>query len=62
MERTAVTRHPKGSRAHVLLTNVFDPYARDDEYDNRALNPIELYHNQITQTQNTFSLRMFHRS
>ena len=62
MERTAVTRHPKGSRARVLLTSVFGPYARDDEHGSRAINPMELYHNQVTRVQGGFSLRMFHRS
>ena len=62
MERTAVTRHSKGSRARVLLTSVFGPYARDDEHGSRAINPMELYHNQVTRVQGPFSLRMFHRS
>jgi radical SAM superfamily enzyme YgiQ (UPF0313 family) len=62
MERTAVSRHPKGSSARVLLTSVFGPYARDDEHGSRALNPMELYHNQVTRVQGGFSLRMFHRS
>jgi radical SAM superfamily enzyme YgiQ (UPF0313 family) len=62
MERQAVTRHPLGSRARVLLTSVFGPYARDDEYGSRAINPMELYHNQVTRVQGGFSLRMFHRS
>ena len=56
------TIHPLGSRARVLLTSVFGPYARDDEYGSRALNPMELYHNQVTRVQGPFSLRMFHRS
>ena len=51
MERTAVTRHPLGSRARVLLTSVFGPYARDDEHGSRAINPMELYHNQVTRVQ-----------
>ena len=55
-------RHPKGSRARVLLSGVFGPYAQDDEYGSRKLNPMELYHNQVTRTQGPFSLRMFHRS
>jgi len=54
--------HPARSSARVLLTSVFGPYARDDEYGSRALNPMELYHNQVTRTQGPFSLRMFHRS
>src|SRR3989339_482563 len=54
--------HPKGSRARVLLTSVFGPYARDDEYGSRRINPMELYHNQVTRVQGGFSLRMFHRS
>ncbi len=54
--------HPLGGRARVLLTSVFGPYARDDEYGSRLLNPMELYHNQVTRVQGPFSLRMFHRS
>lgn len=54
--------HPAGSRARVLLTSVFGPYARDDEFGSRAINPMELYHNQVTRAQGAFSLRMFHRS
>jgi radical SAM superfamily enzyme YgiQ (UPF0313 family) len=54
--------HPRGYRARVLLTSVFGPYARDDAYGSRALNPMELYHNQVTRVQGPFSLRMFHRS
>ena len=46
----------------MLLTSVFGPYAQDDEYGSRAMNPMELYHNQVTRTQGPFSLRMFHRS
>jgi hypothetical protein len=55
-------KHPKGTRARVLLTSVFGPYAQDDEFGSRAINPMELYHNQVTRAQGTFSLRMFHRS
>lgn len=54
--------HPKGSAARVLLSAVFGPYAQDDEYGSRAINPMELYHNQVTRAQGPFSLRMFHRS
>jgi len=54
--------HPKGTRAHVLLTSVFGPYAQDDEFGSRAINPMELYQNQVTRAQGAFSLRMFHRS
>jgi len=62
MEQPATTRHPMGSRARVLLTSVFGPYARDDEHGSRAINPMELYHNQVTRAQGGFSIRMFHRS
>jgi radical SAM superfamily enzyme YgiQ (UPF0313 family) len=55
-------KHPKGTQARVLLSSVFGPYARDDEFGSRAINPMELYHNQVTRAQGTFSLRMFHRS
>ncbi|MFQ5550520.1 MAG: B12-binding domain-containing radical SAM protein [Gemmatimonadales bacterium] len=51
-----------GPKARVLLTSVFGPYARDDAFGSRAINPMELYHNQVTRTQQVFSLRMFHRS
>ncbi len=54
--------HPLGTRARVLLSSVYGPYARDDEDGSRAINPMELYHNQVTRTQGAFSLRMFHRS
>ena len=54
--------HPAGSRARVLLSSVFGPYAQDDDYGSRTMNPMELYHNQVTRTQGPFSLRMFHRS
>ncbi len=54
--------HPLGSKARVLLSSVFGPYARDDEFGSRAINPMELYHNQVTRVQQAFSLRMFHRS
>jgi radical SAM superfamily enzyme YgiQ (UPF0313 family) len=54
--------HPKGTHARVLLTSVFGPYAQDDEYGSRTINPMELYHNQVTRVQGPFSLRMFHRS
>ena len=56
------TQHPKGTRARVLLASVFGPYAQDDEYGSRAINPMELYQNQVTREQGPFSLRMFHRS
>ena len=54
--------HPLGSRARVLLASVFGPYAQDDEYGSRTINPMELYHNQVSRVQGPFSLRMFHRS
>jgi radical SAM superfamily enzyme YgiQ (UPF0313 family) len=57
-----MTTHPKGTRARVLLTSVFGPYAQDDEFGSRAINPMELYQNQVTRSQGAFSLRMFHRS
>lgn len=57
-----MSRHPKGVRAKILLSSVFGPYAQDDEYGSRSINPMELYHNQVTRAQGAFSLRMFHRS
>jgi radical SAM superfamily enzyme YgiQ (UPF0313 family) len=53
---------PFSSKPKILLTSVFGPYGKDDEYGSRAMNPMELYHNQVTRTQGPFSLRMFHRS
>ncbi len=46
----------------MLLTSVFGPYAQDDDYGSRKINPMELYHNQVTRVQGPYSLRMFHRS
>jgi len=57
-----IALHPKGTQARVLLTSVFGPYAQDDEFGSRSINPMELYHNQVTREQGSFSLRMFHRS
>jgi len=54
--------HPLGTQANVLLSSVFGPYAQNDKYGSREINPMELYHNQVTRVQGTFSLRMFHRS
>ena len=54
--------HPKGKHARVLLSSVFGPYAQDDEFGSRAINPMELYHNQVTRAQGAFSPRIFHRS
>jgi radical SAM superfamily enzyme YgiQ (UPF0313 family) len=58
----SVATHPKGRDARVLLSSVFGPYAQDDEFGSRSINPMELYHNQVTRAQGSFSLRMFHRS
>jgi len=59
---TAPVVHPKGIRAKILLSSVFGPFARNDEYGSRKSNPMELYQNQVTRVQGAFSLRMFHRS
>jgi hypothetical protein len=50
------------SAPRVLLTSVFGPFAQDDEFGSRAINPLELFHNQVTRAQGPFSLRMHHRS
>ena len=55
-----MSHHAKPRR--LLLTSVFKPFAVDDEFGSRAINPAELYHNQVTRAQGPFSLRMFHRS
>ncbi len=60
--RTPPSVHPLGTNAKVLLSSVFGPYAQNDEYGSREINPMELYHNQVTRVQGVFSLRMFHRS
>ena len=62
VEKNLPPVHPARSCARVLLSSVFGPYGQDDEYGSRRLNPMELYHNQVTRTQGAFSLRMFHRS
>jgi hypothetical protein len=54
--------HPLGSKARILLSSVFGPYALDDEFGSRKINPMELYQNQVTRTQGGFSLRLFVRS
>ncbi len=54
--------HRLGTKAKVLLSSVFGPYAQDDSYGSRKINPMELYQNQVTRSQGGFSLRMFHRS
>jgi hypothetical protein len=53
---------PNSRKPSVLLSSVFGPYAQDDEFGSRAINPMELYHNQVTREQGPFSIRMFHRS
>jgi len=57
-----ITRSTNGRQTRILLSSVFGPYAQDDAYGSRAVNPMELYHNQVTRVQGGFSLRMFHRS
>lgn len=54
--------HPLGTRAKVLLSSVFGPYAQNDEYGSRTISPMELWHNQVTRVQGPFSFREFHRS
>lgn len=54
--------HPLGTKARVLLTSVFGPYALDDATGSRLINPMELYHNQVTRVQQAYSLRTFQRS
>ncbi len=56
------TLHSSEKKSQILLTSVFGPYARDDEYGSRKINPMELFHNQVTRVQGPFSLRMFHPS
>ena len=51
-----------GGKVRVLLTSVFGPYAQDDEFGSQKINPMELWHNQVTRVQGPFSLRMFNRS
>ncbi|MEZ4527536.1 MAG: cobalamin-dependent protein [Desulfobacterales bacterium] len=62
MMQTAQAKHPLGIRAKILLSSVFGPYAQDDAFGSRKINPMELYQNQVTRMQGPFSLRMFHRS
>ena len=59
---TDSARHPLGSKAKVLLVSIFGPYALDDANGSRELNPMELYHHQVTRVQHAFSFRTFHRS
>jgi len=57
-----VETHPKAGNARVLLSSVFGPYSQDDQFGSRAINPMELYQNQVTRAQGAFSPRIFHRS
>ena len=50
--------HPKGSRARILLSSVYAPYAVDSE-DSRAVTPMEFCHGQATRFQKAFSIRQF---
>lgn len=61
MSQPTPTRVPS-SKSKILLSSVFGPYAQDDKYGSRTINPMELYHNQVTRVQGAASLRMFHRS
>lgn len=54
--------HPLKSKAKILLSSVFGPFSRDDDSGSRRLNPMELYHNQVTRVQGVFSFRMFNRT
>ena len=54
--------HQPGTHSRILLTSVFGPYAQNDEFGSRTMNPMELYQNQVTREEGPFSLRMFHRS
>jgi radical SAM superfamily enzyme YgiQ (UPF0313 family) len=54
--------HPLGVQARVLLVSAFGPYAQDDQYGSRLINPMELFHNQVTRVQGAFSFRSFYRS
>jgi hypothetical protein len=52
----------QGIPCRILLSSVFGRHAQDDEFGSRSINPMELYHNQVTRAQGSFSLRRFHRS
>jgi len=60
--RFPIARRPYHRGMRLLLTSVFKPFAIDDEFGSRAINPAELYHNQVTREQGPFSLRLFHRT
>lgn len=66
MRRKATFREPAPAcpvqNPKILFSSVFGPFARDDEFGSRSINPMELYQNQVTRVQGPFSLRMFHRS
>jgi radical SAM superfamily enzyme YgiQ (UPF0313 family) len=62
VNNSPMPRRRQNRNCTVLLSSVFGPFAQDDDFGSRTLNPMELYHNQVTRTQGAFSLRMFHRS
>jgi len=45
------TPHPLPHRTRILSTGVFGPYAQDDLYGSRLINPVELFHEQMTRVQ-----------
>jgi len=57
-EETGIRNRPP----RVLLTSVFGPFARDDEFGSRKINPMELFHNQVTRAEGAYSIRMFYHS
>lgn len=61
MTKSQTIQH-NGKHSKILLSSVFGPYAQNDEYGSRKINPMELYQNQVTRVQGGFSLRMFHRT
>lgn len=57
-------RQETGNRhaPRILFSSVFKPYTQDDVFGSRTINPMELFHNQVTRAQGAFSVRMHHRS
>ena len=53
--------HPRGTRAKILLSSVYGPFAVDSK-ESRLATPMEFCHGQATRFQQAFSIRQFTHS
>lgn len=60
--QTDYSVHPLRSKAKILLSSVFGPYSRNDEYGSRKACPMEIYRAEVASTHGPFNPRSFQRS